>query len=102
MFQEQDSGQSCQGFLHDEKLLASALCLSASSVVISPLCHLLCNVFLAATMCQPCQAVPVTLTELSEGIPYFLLRLFSPSSHPLSISGPVMGGFCCSAGSKGR
>lgn len=79
-----------------KNLLASALCLSASSVVISPLCHLHCNVFLTATMCQPCQAVPVIQTELSEGIPYFcccysMLPSSSSSSSSWAISGPVMG-----------
>lgn len=70
-----------------KNLLASALRLSASSVVISPLCHLHCNAFLAATMRQPCQAVPVIQTELTEGIPPPPPPLLLPPPGPVSWSG---------------
>lgn len=75
-----------------KNVLASALCLSAPSVVISPLCHLHCNVFLAAAMCQPCQTVPVRQTELSEGIPYFgcCYSMLPSLSSSRNIFGPVM------------
>ncbi len=73
-----------------KNLMASALCLSASSALISPLCHLHCNVFLTATMCQPCQAVPVIQTELSEGIPIFRAVVYQFCAPPPRLSA-VMG-----------
>lgn len=58
-------------FLLAETLIGLCpLCLSLS-VAISPLCHLHSNIFLAATLCQRCWALPVIQPERSEAIPYF-------------------------------
>lgn len=54
-----------------------------------PPCHSHCTVLVTAAMRQPCQAVPVTQTEMTEAIPYLMLLFSPPGSSPAS--GPMMG-----------